>query len=264
MRAPGSAAASAPRAQDGRSRGLPALQQPRVSPAPVEVLEIEAADIAAPGPCVVGLVPTREPRAVVVQPEGARGAGSVGMLSAMPAEQAPIPAGGWPRPSDSDAGLHAGPRIERREKARPAEVTSVGRVPLLLADVGDGRLPPGGAARCCLAAAGASRRKPSRPCPARPQPRPPAPIAAPRSSAELPSPGGSPRPRRSPGHPSRDEGSRSPAARRGSRPEAGCGRGEIAVLCVLNPRVRLRLVESPAYSPPEVPEAVFPERPAGA
>ena len=72
----------------------------------------------------------------------------------MPAEQVPAPAGGRPRPSNSDAGLDAGHCRERRERARPAEVASVGRVPLLLTDVGDGGLPPGDAARRCLAAAG--------------------------------------------------------------------------------------------------------------
>ena len=114
-------------------------------------------------------------------------------------------------------------------------------------------LPRGGL--CC---------PPSRPCPGGLQAGPPAPAVDPLPPASAPPASGRPWPRCPPAIRSRAEGTRSPAARRRSRPDARCARGEAATSGVLAPRVLLRLAESPACSPAEELAVVPRGRPAGA
>ena len=246
---------------------LPTVEQPRAPPALVAVLEVEPANVADPGPRVVGLVPTREARAPMVDPEGARSAPPAeGVLGVVPAEQAlaPAPVLGQARPPDGDAGLHAELRVARREGGRPAEGAGVVRAPSPLADAGVGRPRPGDAARCRRTVAGGpvlpaiahlhGRAPSGAACPGR---RPPAAgVSATAGRAALAA--------CPPAIRSCAKGTRSPAARRGSRTDARCARGEPATSGVLAPRVLLRLAESPACSPAEEPAVVPRGRPAGA
>ena len=139
-------------------------------------------------------------------------------------------------------------------------------VPPLLADVGVGGPAPGGAPRRRAAVTGGVLLPRTlvtvpRPVPiAGPRPRRGSPVTAGSAiagqAAVLTALTDPPAARR--------EVYRLPTAYRRSRSEAERERGESSPPWALLPRVRLRRAESPVYSLPDVPDAVVPDRIAGA